>query len=524
MSKNKFLVLLTVVVIILGIIVIKQEWPNLFYKNENSPAIETNIPSTDTTETNKVEENKNEQESNTNSDASIENKNEQESNTNPDASGEANKESKPNEKSNSDTKNETHNDSSKVNKKFFDASKYTIDANRSSDPAYNNNFVMPDIYNTGYISRFEDLVDFDKKYPGVGCTITPSNAAKYNYTFEGFKSNCSFVINAVDNVTFRNFYINSDSWYAINIVAYNGNKYPENTLITDGEIVGSKSASINGSNVTIRRLYIHDYNGDAMKMASNQVIERNYIGPGGLASGAHADGIQLYTGASNVIVRGNRFDMIALNNPSYKANANLFLVLEKDTANSIKVTNNWLNGGGYTTYIGHKNNVPITNLTYANNKLGNGYKFGYLNHDKAIGVNGINTQLYMEDLGVPSIGSIIYYNNGNRITSLNNIGNNLKILVNGANYTSKDLDVTVVAYVYNEKNELIETYEQKNTIHKNYSGKEAERISNLKLNDFPFNVSTILTINNLPNLSNGSYIVTKVYSGQYEIRSDTIRK
>ena len=516
MNKNIFIVLLTIVDIIIGFIVIKQEWPNIFYDKENNPVIETNIHPTDTTENDKVEENKNNQESNTNSEASVE------------ASIETNneQESKPDEKLNPETKSETHNDNSsvKVNKNFFDASKYTIDANRSSDPAYNNNFVMPDIYNTGYTSRFEDLVDFDKKYPGVGCTITASNAAKYNYTFEGFKSNCSFVINAVDNITFRNFYINSDSWYAINIVAYNGNKYPENTLITDGEIVGSKSASINGSNVTIRRVYIHDYNGDAMKMASNQVIEGNYIGPGGLASGAHADGIQLYTGASNVIVRGNRFDMIALNNPSYKANANLFLVLEKDTANSIIVTNNWLNGGGYTTYIGHKNNVPITNLTYAYNKLGNGYKFGYLNHDKAIGVNGINTQLYMDDLGVPSIGSIIYYNNGNRITSLKNIGNNLKILVNGANYTSKDLDVTVVAYVYNEKNELIETYEQKNTIHKNYNGKEAENIGNLKLNDFPFNVPTILTINNLPNLSNGSYIVTKVYSGQYEIRSDTIRK
>ena len=514
MNKNIFIVLLTIVVIIIGVIVIKQEWPNIFYDKENNQVIETNIHPTDTIENDKVEENKNNQESNTNSEASVE------------ASIETNIESKPDEKPNSETKSETHNDSSsvKVNKKFFDASKYTIDANRSSDPAYNNNFVMPDIYNTGYTSRYEDLVDFDKKYPGVGCTITASNAAKYNYTFEGFKSNCSFVINAVDNITFRNFYINSDSWYAINIVAYNGNKYPENTLITDGEIVGSKSAAINGSNVTIRRLYIHDYNGDAMKMGSNQVIERNYIGPGGLASGAHADGIQLYTGASNVIVRGNRFDMIALNTPSYKANANLFLVLEKDTANSIKVTNNWLNGGGYTTYIGHKNDVSITNLTYAYNKLGNGYKFGYLNHDKAIGVNGINTQLYMEDLGVPSIGSIIYYNNGNRITSLKNIGNNLKILVNGANYTSKDLDVTVVAYVYNEKNELIETYEQKNTIHKNYNGKEAENIGNLKLNDFPFNVPTILTINNLPNLSNGSYIVTKVYSGQYEIRSDIIRK
>ena len=517
MNKNIFIVLLTIVVIIIGVIVIKQEWPNIFYEKENNPVIETNIHPTDTTLNDKVEENKKNQESNTNPEASVE------------ASIETNneQESKTDEKLNPETKSETHNDNSsvKVNKKFFDASKYTIDANRSSDPAYNNNFVMPDIYNTGYTSRYEDLVDFDKKYPGVGCTITASNAAKYNYTFEGFKSNCSFVINAVDNITFRNFYINSDSWYAINIVAYNGNKYPENILITDGEIVGSKSASINGSNVTIRRVYIHDYNGDAMKMASNQVIERNYIGPGGLASGAHADGIQLYTGANNVIVRGNRFDMIALNNPSYKANANLFLVLEKDTANSIKVTNNWLNGGGYTTYIGHKNNVPITNLTYAYNKLGNGYKFGYLNHDKAIGVNGINTQLYMDDLGVPSIGSIIYYNNyGNRITSLNNTSNNLKILVNGANYTSRDLDVTVVAYVYNEKNELIETYEQKNTIHKNYNGKEAENIGNLKLNDFPFNVPTILTINNLPNLSNGSYIVTKVYSGQYEIRSDTIRK
>ena len=512
MTKNSFIVLLIILVAVVGIVVIKQEWPNIFYSKENSSVLEDNM-SPDTNTIDKMVDNN--QESSIKSDDSV-----------PNDGIDANIESEKKDETNIETTNEIHDETSSVvvNKNFFDASKYTIDANRSSDPVYNNGFIMPDIYNTGYTSRFEDLVDFDKKYPGVGCTITASNAAKYNYTFEGFKSNCSFTINAVDNITFRNFYINSDSWYAINIVAYNGNKYPENTLITDGEIVGSKSASINGSNVTIRRLYIHDYNGDAMKMGSNQVIEGNYIGSGGLGDGAHADGIQLYTGANNVIVRGNRFDMIALNNPSYKANANLFLVLEKDTADSIKVTNNWLNGGGYTTYIGHKNNVPITNLTYAYNKLGNGYKFGYLNHDKSIGVNGINTQLYMNDLGVPSIGSIIYYNNGNRITSLRNVGNNLKILVKGAKYTSRDLDVTVVAFVYNEKNELIETYEQKNTIHKNYTGKEAENIGNLKLSNFPFNVSTILNINNLPNLSNGSYIVTKVYSGQYEIRSDTIRK
>ena len=203
MNKNIFIVLLTIVVIIIGVIVIKQEWPNIFYEKENNPVIETNIHPTDTTLNDKVEENKNNQESNTNPEASVE------------ASIETNneQESKPDEKPNPETKSETHNDNSsvKVNKKFFDVSKYTIDANRSSDPAYNNNFVMPDIYNTGYTSRYEDLVDFDKKYPGVGCTITASNAAKYNYTFEGFKSNCSFVINAVDNITFRNFYIHSDS-------------------------------------------------------------------------------------------------------------------------------------------------------------------------------------------------------------------------------------------------------------------------------------------------------------------------
>ncbi len=460
------------------------------------------------------------------------------SNNNSTSNPQDNKESKPdtkkdntvikednNSNNNNNNSNSNNNNNNVVDTKNEipdDSDKYTVDTSRSSDPKYNAGFVMPDIYNTGYTSRYEDLVDFSKKYPNIsGCTITAKNAAQYNYTFEGFKTDCQITIRGVDNITIRNFYINGSTYYGINIVAYNGEKYPENTVITDGEIVGTKAAGIRGDNVTIKRVYIHDYNADALKFGSNQVIEGNYIASGGLGEGAHADGIQLTGTANNSIVRGNRFDMVGVGN--YKANATIFIKLEQGSSNGVSVVNNWLNGGGYTTYIVQKQEVAgnLTNLTYTNNKIGNGYKFGTLSHDKSISVNGLNNQLYLQDLQVPVIGSIAYYTNNSRIRNLDTVNKNLKILVNSANYTYSDLTIKVVSRVYDESNRLIKKYENTNTIKKTYNAKENNNVS---LKDYPSNVPTIIEINDLPTLSKGYHIDTKVYLNNYELRSDTIRK
>ena len=406
----------------------------------------------------------------------------------------------------------------------YDESKYIVDPVRSSNPEHNGGFIMPDIYNTGYTSNFNDLVELSVKYPLVtGCRITTKIAEAYNYVFEGFKTNCELLINGVDNVTIRNFYIENDSWYGIKLAAYNGLKTPENITITDGEIKGTKAAGILGSNVTIRRVYIHDYNADAIKLGSNQVIEANYIGSGGIGEGAHADGVQLTGTCVNTIIRGNRFDMVAIPNGSYKANANIFLKLESGYSDGVVVQNNWLNGGGYTTYIVRKDEVDgkFTNLTYAYNKLGNGYRFGLLSYDSRIPVNGMDTQIKMDDIKVPSIGSVIFFNySGWRIGSISGAGSDMRVFVNSANYTSEDLPIKIVALAYNQDNKLLKIYETTNTIPRNITGKETVGNYSLTINSFPFNVGTDLNINDIPNST--QYIKVKIYSNNYELRTETI--
>lgn len=129
-------------------------------------------------------------------------------------------------------------------------------------------------------------------------------------------------------MTLRDFYIETTDHYGIQLADLVNGGIPQNIVIEDGEIVGTKSAAFIGANVKIKRLYIHEYGGDAFKISNNQIIESNYIASGGLNSGAHADGVQLTGSAKNVKIYGNRFDMIGTFD-NYKANANLFLQLEK---------------------------------------------------------------------------------------------------------------------------------------------------------------------------------------------------
>ena len=231
----------------------------------------------------------------------------------------------------------------------------SVSAYYSSDAEYNGGYIMPDMYNTGHITAREDLVDISIKYPEITCSdmcrITSSIAEKYNYTFEGFKSTKQIIINGVSNVTIKDFFIEMGEidFFAIRIADFNNVGQPKNILITDGEITGSKSAVFYGDEYTARRIYVHDYYGDAFKVGNNQVIESCYIGSGGIKEGAHADGFQVSFQSSNYKLLGNRFDMLQISG-KYRANANLFLSLEKEYSDNATFNYNWLNGGGYTMY------------------------------------------------------------------------------------------------------------------------------------------------------------------------------
>lgn len=71
-------------------------------------------------------------------------------------------------------------------------------------------YVMPDEYNTGYLSAYEDLAPVAEKYPelaGNKKTITDEIAKKYDYLFEGFQvtGDSEYFVVEADNVTFRGF-------------------------------------------------------------------------------------------------------------------------------------------------------------------------------------------------------------------------------------------------------------------------------------------------------------------------------
>jgi len=393
----------------------------------------------------------------------------------------------------------------------------------SSDPEYNGGYVMPDLYNTGPITPKAKLVDFGEKYPEVKTDTTryvidAKSAEKYNYTFEGFKSTKQIIINGVSNVTIKDFFIEMGEidFFAIRIADFNNVGQPKNILITDGEITGSKSAVFMGDEYTARRIYVHDYYGDAFKVGNNQVIESCYIGSGGIKEGAHADGFQVSFQSSNYKLLGNRFDMLQISG-KYRANANLFLSLEKEYSDNATFNYNWLNGGGYTMYLFEYEDNKYTNVSFKNNIFGNGYRFKPINSNMQDKVKGFDTFIYAEEEDVPFIGSVVFYNqNGSRISDLKNTKGKIKILANAANYTPNEQNITLVAKLYNYKDELVKTYKQNNTIIRNMNGKEylksnGEVIKQVTLNDFPQNVATTLEINDLPSNLDGYYIKVEVY-------------
>lgn len=202
---------------------------------------------------------------------------------------------------------------------------------------------------------------------------------------------------------------------------------------------------------------------------------------------------------------------------NYKANATLFLSLEKEFSDNATFNYNWLNGGGYTMYLFEYEDNTYTNVSFKNNIFGNDYRFKQINTNMKDRVKGFDTFIYAEEEDVPFIGSIVFYNqDGTRITDLKNTNEKIKILANAANYTPNEQNIILVAELYNYKNELVKTYQQTNTIMRNMNGKEylksnGEVIKQVTLKDFPQNIATILEINDLPANLDGYYIKVAVY-------------
>lgn len=169
-----------------------------------------------------------------------------------------------------------------------------------------------------------------------------------------------------DNVTLRNFRVNSTSFYGVQIE--NGHS---GILIEDGEIYNCGSACVFGVGHTSRRLHLHDGNADGMKIHGSggpTLVEYCFIEKLSKAEGAHADGNQS-KGGSNITFRYNNFDLPIDQNP-YGSNATMMLELD---INNFVLEHNWLNGGNYTVYC--KDSLP-SGIYVRNNIFGRDYRYG----------------------------------------------------------------------------------------------------------------------------------------------------
>ncbi len=171
-----------------------------------------------------------------------------------------------------------------------------------------------------------------------------------------------------DDVTIRNFRVESPSHYGIKIV--DGHR---GILLEDGEIYGMNSAGILGVGFTARRLHIHDSGSDGIKAQGSggpTLVESCFIEKLGRAEAAHADGNQT-RGGSNITFRYNNIYMPYPGTPNYpgapyKSNAAFMLQLE---ISNFVIEHNWLNGGNSTIYSGGRG-VSVRNNIFGRENRG----------------------------------------------------------------------------------------------------------------------------------------------------------
>ena len=349
-------------------------------------------------------------------------------------------------------------------------------------------FIMPDAYNTGYKSKFEDLQRITSKYPGLrvsgGFVYIDKNAvAMYGNVFSGFILDPGKLIITAGNVIVEDFYINLHREDHGGPLSVTGGA--KNVLVQDGELVNGGGTIVDGENVKLLRVHMHGSYGDALKPATNWWVESCYIHNLGNAPHAHADGAQISGDAkklvSDIRLYGNRFDTPAI--PYFNvSNTPLWLALNFGDATNIDIEYNWYNGGGYGSAIGGYP-FKLTNVTYDNNQMGIGRLYGNLRYDaereaENAASQNVNEPIFLEALDIPSAGSVVYYDsNGkpvkgasedddsyarrkrieNRIYDLADAGDKITVMVNFANYTARAQNVKVTAKIFGKDGNLKET-------------------------------------------------------------------
>ncbi|MEX0887585.1 MAG: right-handed parallel beta-helix repeat-containing protein, partial [Phycisphaeraceae bacterium] len=235
-----------------------------------------------------------------------------------------------------------------------------------------------------------DRIDIPTGFPdetttgiaGVGLTLgdlTPSGGM--TITTDGMVIENMYITGGLNikanNVTVRNTYIDAGTppagpFYGINAsFGYTG------TLIEDVTVIGGRSKSVYGGNMTVRRVNLSG-GLDTLHVQSNVLVEDSYLHDLFQLPGSHNDGIQS-TGGSNVTIRGNTIQAL------YQQQTSAIIIQSNfSPVDNVLIENNFLSGGTYTVYVRDKGNghgVP-TNVVIRDNVWEHeGWKFGLISAD-----------------------------------------------------------------------------------------------------------------------------------------------
>lgn len=147
--------------------------------------------------------------------------------------------------------------------------------------------------------------------------------------------------------------------------------------VEDSEIVGYQNG-IGFDNWVGRRLNIHGFTDDAVKLGSHVRLEDSWIHDIRPGSTSHADGAQMQGGSVDVVVTRNVIDMTSQD--GHFGNAAIFLApdLGPSSDGPVTVANNWLDGGNYILYCvdGANGEYVVAGITLENNRFGRRYRYG----------------------------------------------------------------------------------------------------------------------------------------------------
>ena len=429
-----------------------------------------------------------------------------------------------------------------------------------------DSYVMPDRYNTGHVTPYEDLVDFGVKYPNVEkstgtngaitYTIQAATAKKYNYVFEGFKieNGCIRVLAQGDTVVIRDFFIDSQKnvgssiWtprkIEVNGHPNKGEYYNGRTIALDGEIVGSNQSQISGFNITVRRCYMHHCQADHVKGFSGQVLVGNLIVAGGLNGGnPHPDCIQYSVddghgkglATENVYVYGNRFDI-----PKTKVNAtNAVIMLKSEFGGGLRNVNickNWMNGGGVSVQVFYNTDYATgmqfyENININDNVFGTGEQYRNTHIMWGKDKDGVSLQKKTTATGNATItslyaGSVVYFNDGERIFDLADATGTLSVRTVIANYVNLSQRVMLKVDIVNAQGAVIATKYQSADIeryapHSEYTG--YDNYTDLRYADFPVNKEVNITLDGVPALTEGCQAQVTVFTERPDGSLEPIR-